>query len=136
MAKRKGEFLPDHYYHIYNRGANRQPIFFEEDNYLFLLKKVNIFSAKYQMTVIAYCLMPNHFHFLLKQDAEESVSKFMQAVFNSYSKAINLAYHRSGTLFQGPFKSVLIESNEYLLHLCRYIHRNPLDGGLVDNLEN
>jgi hypothetical protein len=60
----------------------------------------------------------------------------MQAVFNSYSKAFNKMYNRSGTLFEGPFKAVLIDNDAYLLHICRYIHRNPLDGGLVYSLED
>ena len=82
---------------------------------------------RYCISVIAYCLMPNHYHFLLRQDSEISISKCIQAIFNSYTKAFNCMFSRSGTLFEGRFKSVHVDSDEYLIHLCRYIHRNPID---------
>lgn len=83
------------------------------------------------MTMIAYCLMDNHYHFLLRQDREIEISQFMQAVFNVYTKAFNTKYKHSGTLFEGPYKAVHVDRDVYLLHLCRYIHRNPLEAGLV-----
>ena len=61
------------------------------------------------------------------------MSEFVQAIFNSYTKAYNKAFNRSGTLFEGPYKAVHVEEDSYLLHLCRYIHRNPLDAGLVND---
>ena len=75
--------------------------------------------------------MPNHYHLLVRQESESPVSEFMQAIFNSYTKAYNKAFNRTGTLFEGPYKAVQVEEDPYLLHLCRYIHRNPLDAGLV-----
>ena len=131
MARRQVVFLPDHYYHIYNRGANRETIFNEEENYLFLLRRVKEYITKFQISMIAYCLMPNHYHILLRQEGEDPISKFIQAVFNSYSKAFNKAFGRTGTLFEGPFDAIHIDKNAYLIHLCRYIHRNPLEAGLV-----
>ena len=83
------------------------------------------------VAVIAYCLMDNHYHFLLRQNGDIEISKFMQAIFNVYSKAFNTKYKHSGTLFEGPYKAIRVGRNEYLLHLCRYIHRNPLEAGLV-----
>jgi hypothetical protein len=80
--------------------------------------------------------MPNHYHFLVRQGGYQPVSKFIQNVFNSYTKAFNKAYQRTGTLFEGPFKSVHIERDSHLTHLCRYIHRNPLEAGLVTNLND
>jgi hypothetical protein len=71
--------------------------------------------------------MPNHFHFLLRQDSDFSISQFVQAIFNSYSKAFNKMYQRTGTLFESNFKSIYVHSPEYLIHQCRYIHRNPVD---------
>ena len=131
MARREVVFLPGHYFHIYNRGVNHQDIFHAAENYLFLLGRVKKYLLPNQIAMIAYCLMPNHYHFLLRQDGEIPISVFIQAVFNSYSKAFNLAFARTGTLFEGPFRAVAIEKYEYLLHLCRYIHRNPVDAGLV-----
>lgn len=109
MAKRKVTFYPGGYYHVYNRGSNRQPIFREEQNYLFLLRRLREQSIKMSISVIAYCLMPNHYHFLLKQDGDVSISELMQTIFNSYSKAFNKMYNRSGTLFEGPFKSIHVD---------------------------
>ena len=86
---------------------------------------------KLGVTVIAYCLMDNHYHFLLRQNGVIEVSKFMQAVFNVYTKAFNTKYKHSGTLFEGPYKAIHVDRNEYLFQLCRYIHRNPLEAGLV-----
>lgn len=83
MAKRKTVFLPGHYYHVYNRGANRQPIFREEANYLLLLRRMKQYLAQYEITLLVYCLLPNHYHFLLRQESERSVSDLMQAIFNS-----------------------------------------------------
>lgn len=136
MARRTVEFVRDNYYHVYNRGVERQLIFRAEENYKFLLRKAIKYSVKFSITITAYCLMPNHYHFLLRQDGNFTISKFIQALFNSYSKAFNKMYNRSGTLFEGPFKAVLIDKDAYLLHICRYIHRNPLDGGLVVSLKD
>ena len=127
MGRRKTTFLPGHYYHVYNRGVNREAIFRNRENYLFLLRRLKECADKFCITLIAYCLMPNHYHFLLRQDGEASISDFVQAIFNSYTKAFNKMYTRSGTLFEGAFKSILVDSDEYLVHLCRYIHRNPID---------
>ncbi|MFQ5614285.1 MAG: transposase, partial [Anaerolineae bacterium] len=131
MARRKVIFLPGHYYHVYNRGVNRERIFRSEDNYLFLLRRVKTCAVEFSITVIAYCLMPNHYHFLLRQEGEHTISNFMQAVFNSYTKAFNKAVDRQGTLFEGPFQAAYVDDDAYLIHLCRYIHRNPLEAGLV-----
>lgn len=75
--------------------------------------------------------MSNHYHFLLRQNGDFSISKFMQAVFNVYPKAFNTKYQHTGTIFEGPYKSIAVDSTPYLLHLCRYIHRNPLEAGIV-----
>ena len=131
MARRNILFLPNNYYHIYNRGAHKDNIFRNDADYFFLLKYVKKELEKCAITVIAYCLMDNHYHFLLRQNRVIEISKFMQAVFNVYTKAFNTKYKHSGTLFEGPFKAILVERNEYLLQLCRYIHRNPLEAGLV-----
>ena len=136
MARRKIEFKAGHYYHIFNRGSNRELIFREADNYRFLLSRVKDYSSRFNISVITYCFMPNHYHFLLRQNGTELISAFVQRTFNSYTKAFNKTYQRTGTLFEGPFKSVHIDKDSQLIHLCRYIHRNPLEAGLVANLED
>ena len=135
MARRNIPFLPNNYYHIYNRGANKAEIFCDHKDYLFLLKHIKDHIREFQITVIAYCLMSNHFHFILRQDGQPKISDFMQAVFHKYSMTFNQVHNRSGTLFEGPFRAILIDEDEYLLHLCRYIHRNPLEAGIVRALE-
>lgn len=136
MARRKIEFKAGHYYHIFNRGSNRELIFRESNNYRFLLSRVKDYSSRFNISVIAYCFMPNHYHFLLRQNGTELISAFVQRTFNSYTKAFNKTYQRTGTLFEGPFKSVHIDRDNHLIHLCRYIHRNPLEAGLVANLDD
>ena len=124
-------YLPGHYYHLYNRGANRAPIFREEDNWLFVLRRVKEYCHTLSLTPIAYCLMPNHYHFLIRQDGEAGAGLLPQRAFNSYTKAFNKRYERSGTLFEGNYKALEITEEAHLLHLCRYIHANPVKDGLV-----
>ena len=135
MAKRNIEFKIGKYYHIYNRGANRNKIFFEEDNYIYLLKNLKKYSIKSSFSVIAYCLMPNHYHLLLRQNSESTINLAIGFLFNTYTKAINKKYNKSGTLFEGNFRALEVEDEKYLLELCRYIHRNPIDDKLVENIE-
>lgn len=135
MARRNVNFHPNGYYHIYNRGANRLDIFRNDVDYVLLLKLIRKQAELMNISVIAYCLMSNHYHLLLRQNGEILVSRFMQAVFNVYTKAFNAKYERTGTLFEGPYKAIAVETNTYLLHLCRYIHRNPLEAAIVVRLE-
>jgi len=136
MRPRRPEYLAHHYYHIYNRGANRGVIFREEENYIFVLRKMKKYSHSLELTLIAYCLMPNHYHFLIRQDGEQPAGLLPQRVFNSYTKAFNKRYGRSGTLFEGPYRVTLVEEETYVSHLCRYIHANPVKDGLVTHLED
>ncbi len=131
MASRIPVYRQDGYYHIYNRGCHRAFIFQEKDNYLFVIQKIKHYIPILQLTVIAYCLMPNHYHLLVRQDGEKPAGLLPQRVFNSYSKAYNKRYEHSGTLFEGSYKAKEITSDAHLLHLCRYIHGNPVKDGLV-----
>jgi len=124
------------YYHVYNRGANRESIFALEDNYLFLLRRIKQYLPDYELSIIAYCLMPNHYHFLLRAEQDNALSPFVQRVFNSYSQAFNRQQHRSGTLFEGRAKNKIIDKDSYLIHIVRYIHMNPVQAGLVRNPED
>ena len=93
-------------------------------------------SEEKMIEIICYCLMPNHIHFLIRQLKENGISKFMGQISNSYTKYFNTKYTRVGPLLQGPFKAVLIESDEQLIHVSRYIHLNPIVSGIVKNLED
>jgi len=156
MPRRIIPFLPDQYYHFYNRGNNRQPVFFEHENYLFFLRRFKRFVIGY-VDVIAYCLMPTHYHILVRvkqfiekisevletseistprQEASKQVSLAMQKFGISYTKAINKRFGRVGALFQGQFQGKPVQSYEHLLNLCVYIHTNPVKDGLVALPEN
>ena len=135
MSPKRPGYSIGQYYHFYNRGAHRQPIFNEDDNYFFVLGKIKAYCQKYWITPIAYCLIPNHYHLCLRQDRENPARLVPQYVFNSYGKAFNKRYGHSGTLFEGPHKVHHVNSDEYLRQLCRYIHANPLKHGVVQDLE-
>lgn len=119
------------YYHVYNRGTNRQPIFSTEENYEFLLRRVKQFLPLYSVRILAYVLMPNHYHFLIGVDKDKALSSFIQRLFNSYSQAFNQQQHRTGMLFEGRAKSIHIDETEHVYALVRYIHLNPMVAGLV-----
>jgi putative transposase len=126
---------PGGFYHIYNRGVSKATLFREETNYLFVLRKARAYCQELQVVLIAYCLMPNHYHFLVRQDGEQPAGLLPQRIFNSYSKAYNLRYGHSGTLFERRYQVKQVESDAHLLHLCRYIHANPVKDGLAAGLE-
>lgn len=119
------------YFHVYNRGAHRNPIFFEERNYDYFLQRMEKYKNNDRIQIVSYCLMPNHFHFLLYQITENAISEYVRGVCDGYVKAVNKAYHRSGHLFEGKYKLKLVDDEQYLLHLSRYIHINPVDAHLA-----
>ncbi|HPC36754.1 MAG TPA: transposase [Candidatus Marinimicrobia bacterium] len=148
------------YYHLYNRGCNRELIFFKDDHYRLLLRKIKENYQRFSLRIIAYCLMPNHYHLMVGVPVAEpseglnmrftqngnlsyqltegsvALSRFMQRVFNGYVQAVNIDMHRKGTLFESKYKSIVIDKEEYLLQLVRYIHINPVLAGLCTNPED
>lgn len=94
MPKRNIAYLPGHYYHIYNRGVARQFIFHQEENYPFLLRKLKDVLAECNISMIAYALLPNHYHWLVRQDGIEAAGKVPTRVFNTYTQALNKAFAR------------------------------------------
>ncbi|MBX3060229.1 MAG: transposase [Anaerolineae bacterium] len=131
MPRRQVIFNKDSYYHIYNRGANRERIFFNKDNYIYLLGLMKKHFRRGQASPIAYSLIPNHYHFLLRQDGDVSLSSTLGNLFNAYVLAVNRQQGRTGTLFEGRFEAIHVNEENYLIHLCRYIHANPVKAGLV-----
>ena len=122
------------YYHVYNRGNNFQSIFFERENYSHFLKLVRRYLVANEISVLAYCLMPNHYHLLVQCDRDR-LSESMQLLSLAYTKGMNKRFNRVGSLFQGRFKAVLVDSEEYLAHLVRYIHLNPVKAELVKTMQ-
>ncbi len=136
MPGRSNLFEPHCYYHIYNRGNNRQRIFFQSANYQYFMQGINKYLLPL-MDIVAYCLMPTHYHLLIRIKETSvnfkslEVSHSMQKFIISYTKAINKRFNRVGALFQGAYKAKLIIEDNHLIHLCRYIHANPVIDGLV-----
>lgn len=152
-------FGKDGYFHVFNRGNAKMDIFKDDNDYkafLFRLKE-NLFpekvpeSARKPLTshsyvrkllpsgafsLLAYCLMPNHFHLLLRQNAGLTISKLMLKVCGGYSKIFNKKYNRIGSLFQDQYKTVRVETDSQLLWLSSYIHNNPKTAGLVKESED
>lgn len=150
-------FKPNEVYHLYNRGNNKQPIFFNDKNYLYLLKKIRIEWKEY-CEILCYCLMPNHFHFMIipnekgcielmigdKPSNMQNLSKAIGKTLSSYTKAINIQNNTTGNLFQRKTKAKLIDESiglinnlkisDYLITCFYYIHNNPLKAKLVSNL--
>ncbi len=141
----------DKFYHIYNRGNNGEKLFYTEANYKFFLKKYDECLSNYLETY-AFCLLPNHFHLLVKVTSRENVShlnnvkhlkadeldqlsKAFKQMFTSYAKAINKQENRHGSLFEKPFKRIEITSVNYLTNLVFYIHANPQLHGIIDNFK-
>ena len=147
MPQRDIELRAGEYYHFYNRGNNRERIFYDRDNYLFCLERLGKYFPPV-LDIVAYCLMPTHYHLLARikhnQTSEVSktsevstgVSRAMMRFSVSYTKAMNKRYDRVGALFQGGYRSKHVGQNDYLVHLSRYIHLNPVMDGLVERPED
>lgn len=130
------------YYHVYARGHGRKKLFRDEEDFTVF---INLFArylshspardrngAPYphlagKVSLLCYCLMPNHFHLLLYQDVEGSMSGLMRGIMTSYSRYFNKKYNLSGALFESRYKASRISSDSYLMHISRYIHLNPRD---------
>jgi len=138
----KDIFEAGQYYHIYNRGNNKENIFIEEKNYNYFLEKMK----KYLLPiadVYAYCLLKNHFHIVLRiKDKEKLPEKLKEKIhlpfsnfFNSYAKSVNTAYNRTGSLFQEHLQRNRIENEEYLKQLIVYVHLNPIKHKFTKSFE-
>ena len=157
MPRRIIPFANEYYYHIYNRGVEKRSIFENGNEYRRFIKTIKYYQfagpkpklSKFLYSpivkvalnekiveVVCYCLMPNHFHLLLKQLKDGGITEFISKLSNSYTKYYNTKHTRVGPLLQGEFKAVLVESDEQLVHLSRYIHLNPIASLLVRNLDD
>jgi REP element-mobilizing transposase RayT len=117
-------------YHVYNRGNRKSEIFLDTKDYQRFLKRMNEYRKQFDISILCYCLMPNHFHFLLKSNTHIGISNFMLRLCTSYAKYFNIKYNLVGRLFQERFRAKIVDTDEYLLHLSRYIHLNPISEDL------
>jgi putative transposase len=120
-------------YHVLSRGNQRQAIFIDDEDRLLFLGRLSEVAERFEVECYAYVLMNNHYHLLLRT-RRANLSRAMQWLGVAYTSRFNLKNHCSGHLFQGRFKSMLVESDAYLLQLSYYIHRNPLRAGMVKRL--
>jgi putative transposase len=152
MSMRSVSFVNGEYYHIYNRGNSKQTIFRDDEDYSYFMNLLIVMNSlerksvrgaslqnvgtndlvdkhKHDEPVVSigiYCLMPNHFHILLRQEKENGISLFLQKISTAYAMYFNKKYTRTGSLFEGKFKSKYAGEDVYLKYLFSYIHLNPL----------
>lgn len=160
-----GRLLPlvtNEIYHVYNRGINHQPTFTNKREYDRAVQTIKFYKfadltlrlSKFLLLeqnrqkeiaegfgnslveILSFCLMPNHFHFLLKQKEDGGIAKFISKFLNSYTRYFNTVNQRDGSLFLNQFKAVRIETDEQLVHISRYIHLNPYTGYVVKTLDD
>ena len=145
---RKDKLVTDNIYHVYNRGVEKRSLFVNNQDYLRFVDDLIIFNdikpvinpkrrirdikngdhkRKLLVDILAFCLMPNHYHLLLRQRVENGVTEFMRKLGAGYANYFNLKHQRVGSLFQGKFKSVLIDDESQFMYIPFYIHLNPMD---------
>lgn len=151
---RKTTFENGEYYHVYNRGVDKRDIFLSDNDRFRFLESMREFNQvapvvslyiknrvgknvavqplqnEKLVEIISYCLLPNHFHLILKQEKDGGISEFMKRLGGGYTWFFNYRHERSGSLFQGRFKSIHIDSNEYLLYLSAYVSGNNFVHGI------
>lgn len=134
MPLRKVPLIPGEYFHIFNRGINSETIFRSERNYYFFLRKIREILTPYAAKIITFILMPTHYHLIVQITSEDFPSSLGRLI-NSYTKACNQEWGRTGPLFEGRFKAKHVDTDLYLLELSRYIHLNPVSAQLVKKPE-
>jgi len=120
-------------YHVITKGNQRQKVFFEEIDYLRYLEILQKYKKRYKFSLYGYCLMPNHIHLVLDLNGLVNLAKSMQCLSQSYTRYFNYKYKKSGHLWQGRFKSLIINKDRYLLDCINYIELNPLRAKIVNS---
>jgi putative transposase len=123
-------------YHVINRGNARQEVFHKEDDYTAFVKLMEDANERLEMRVIAHCLMPNHFHFVLWPHGDGDLSRWMQWLLTAHVRRYHGHYGSDGHVWQGRFKAFPIQQDEHLLTVIRYVERNPLRANLVIRAED
>ena len=165
MPGRKTVLATGEVYHLFNRGNAYRPIFLTVRDYQRFLKTINFYrylflplrlskylilsrnkrkelqkqlneKGKFLVEIFSFCLMPNHYHLLLKQVEDKGISKYLSQVQNSYSRYFNVKRKKAGSVFQGHFRAKRVETDEQLIHLSRYIHLNPYSSYIVKSIND
>lgn len=132
MARLPRFVLPGYPQHVIQRGNNRQPILYDEEDYWFLWGRLRDAARKFGCDVHAYVLMPDHFHLLLTPWQDDGIGKLMQYTGRYFVQHVNQRHQRSGTLWEGRYRATLIDPEGYLLDTCRYVESNAVRAGFVD----
>jgi len=130
------DYIAGSIFHFYNRTGSGKLLFRCEDDYIYFLDKFGKNIIKYPCEVYAYCLMPNHFHFCLKQNSDKSLYRLFNDTITSYAMHYNAKYKLKGQLMLNRLQSKKITERSYVLQICRYIHYNPVKAGLVKKVED
>jgi putative transposase len=125
---------PNAWHHVMNRARGGAALFVEEADYQQFIDLLQETADLFNVNVTAYCLIPNHYH-LMVQTPDANLSRCMRHLNGVYTQKYNMAHGCDGTLFRGRYKSILVDADNYVLQLVRYIHRNPLEAGLVKRLD-
>jgi len=159
--KRKTELVNNQYYHIFTKSIEEYKVFNNRNDFIRIINMIQYYKKEDLMhrysiymklsknekirvaeniknnadliDIIAFCIMPTHIHLILKQNKVNGISLYMRNILNSYSHYFNVLNDRKGPLWEGKFKNVLIDTDEYMYHLTRYIHLNPVTANLVEN---
>jgi putative transposase len=121
---------PDAWYHVMNRGRHRDAIFKEDSDYSIFIDLLQEAGSAWKLKIAAYCLMSNHYHLLI-QTPQANLDRCMRHINGIYTQRFNRKYHVDGQLFRGRYKAILVDADNYLLELVRYIHGNPVRAGIV-----
>ena len=133
MARPHRIDYPDTFYHVLSRGNEKRPIYYEPEDYMKFLELLGKTTEKFHVEIHAYVLMENHYHLLIRT-RQANLSRAIQWLGVTYTGWLNRRHNRSGHLFQGRFKSFLIEDDRYFTAMCYYIHGNPVRAGIVEEV--
>ena len=135
MARHPRLAVANAVYHVLNRGNNHQVIFIDNKDSQYFIEKLKEVKEKYQCKLYSYVLMPNHIHLLIEPLIAQDMAKFMKAITQRYGQYINKKYERTGTLWEGRYKSCLVSKDDYFITCCKYIEMNPVRAGIVSKPE-
>ena len=135
MPRKKREFIENGFYHIMTRGNDKRQIFFEERDYRYFILLLKKYLKKYNIKMYNFAIMPNHFHLLISAEKKIELANYMKCVNLSYGTYFRKKYMSVGYLYQGRYKSIIVENNKYLLECARYIEYNPVKAGLIEKVE-
>jgi putative transposase len=127
--------FPGALYHVTSRGDRREPIFVDDTDRAALLNVIAQAAQRFDFSALAYCLMGNHYHFVF-HTGQANLSRSMRHINGVFTQTFNRRHGKVGHLFQGRFKSILVDRDSYLMEVCRYVELNPVRAGMVDHAQD